>query len=274
MHCWNWEPFIYGWSANSAFWEAGSAQKGGISSAKATSWFRSGPQNQLLDGSVELCSSVEPAHWPFSSLSANENWVREFRSINLPSCISNCWNWSNVCTQQVCAEREKLLTLPNNILTTKSKRWEVCLYIWLWCCSFFPRSQNRQTQFRCTERSRTFPCLPDGDLWTPVLGWKTGLPSLHLNLDDATPFVTYGSATHVTTPVRKILNPFRGKKSCQNFMKGKTKKTSVRWKFNGRPSGGSRILVRGAQRSFYSRGTLLNFEKKKWGQGGPGPRAP
>ncbi len=36
-----------------------------------------------------------------------------------------------------------------------------------------------------------------------VPDWQTGLPSLHLNLDDATPYVTYGgNILHKLTPVR------------------------------------------------------------------------
>ena len=43
----------------------------------------------------------------------------------------------------------------------------------------------------------------DGDIWGPVLGWTTGMPSLHLNLDDAGPYEMHGSAAHITTPVGK-----------------------------------------------------------------------
>ena len=41
-----------------------------------------------------------------------------------------------------------------------------------------------------------------GDPWMGPEFWNTVKPSIHLNLDDATPFILHGGATMVITPVR------------------------------------------------------------------------
>ncbi len=72
---------------------------------------------------------------------------------------------------------------------------------WVFCPLWIKKVKRKKIWTPWLNLIDIFTVPDDGDFWIPVPGWKTGLPSLHLNLDDATPYVTYGRAVHLTTPV-------------------------------------------------------------------------
>ncbi len=95
------------------------------------------------------------------------------------------------------------LVWSNNFNINKSLKWSVCVALSEFRLQLLhiKKIMARKQWHLCV--SPNLSGIPDGDQWTPPAEWNTGLPSLHLNLNDATPYLVLGpSALHIPTNVR------------------------------------------------------------------------